>query len=62
MRAYHELLALAQAQPQGADFHSLRMAYARSDAYNPYGGDVRSVERLRQALHAAHPDAALEAA
>ena len=58
---YHDLLADAQAQPAGADFHALRMAYARSDAYQPYVHDMTNVEALRAALLAGDLDAALVA-
>jgi len=58
---YHDLLAAAQQNPSGADFHTLRMAYARSDAYAPYSHHVEVVEALRNALPAADFDAALDA-
>ncbi|MCL4239129.1 MAG: DUF4919 domain-containing protein [Anaerolineae bacterium] len=59
---YDELLAAAQASPAGADFHTLRMAYARSGAYAPYTFNRASVQMLHQALTARDLDAALEAA
>ena len=58
---YHDLLAAAQQNPAGADFHTLRMAYARSDGYAPYSHDVEAVEALGRALPAADFDAALGA-
>ncbi|MCZ7541138.1 MAG: DUF4919 domain-containing protein [Anaerolineae bacterium] len=59
---YYELLAAAQANPAGADFHTLRMAYARSDAYAPYAFNFAGVQALSQALAAGDFDAALRAA
>lgn len=59
---YLQLLAAAQADPSGADFHTLRMAYARSDAYAPYVFNRAGVQALNQALHAGDLDAALGAA
>ncbi len=59
---YHELLAAAQADPAGADFHTLRMAYTRSDAYAPYVFNRAGVQALNQAIHAGDLAAALEAA
>jgi len=58
---YHDLLAAAQQKPAEADFHTLRMAYARSEAYAPYSHDVEAVEALREALPAADFEAALAA-
>jgi hypothetical protein len=60
-RTYHDLLAAAQQNPAGADFHTLRMASARSDGYAPYSHDVEAVEALGRALPVADFDAALEA-
>ena len=58
---YHDLLAAVQQHPAGADFHALRMAYARSEAYAPYNHDLDAVEALRDALPAADYAAALDA-
>ena len=58
---YQELLAAAQHDPAAADFHSLRLAYARSNAYAPYTHDAEHVEALNAALPAGDLDAALEA-
>lgn len=58
---YHELLAAAQQEPQNADYHSLRMAYTRSDAYRPYANDLPTVEQMRAALQAHNMPVALEA-
>jgi hypothetical protein len=62
---YDELSAAARANPTAADFHTLRMAYARSDAYAPYVREraIRiSVEAMSQALRAGDLDGALQAA
>lgn len=61
MKEYAELLAAAQADPQNADFHSLRMAYARSEEYNPYARHSEAVFALRAALQAHNTQAALDA-
>jgi hypothetical protein len=61
MSTYYELLAQAQANPDDADYHALRMAYARSDEYAPYTDHAQAVENLRNALHAEDMDAALAA-
>jgi hypothetical protein len=59
---YDDLLAAAQQNPAEADFHTLRMAYAQSDAYAPYAHDAESVEGLNASLRAGNPQAAFEAA
>lgn len=59
---YETLLAAAQRNPAGADFQTLRMAYAQSDQYAPYAHDVEGVEALRAALQGADMHTALEAA
>ncbi|RPI94100.1 MAG: DUF4919 domain-containing protein, partial [Chloroflexi bacterium] len=56
---YRELLAAAQADPAGADFHALRMAYAHSDEYNPYHHDAENVHALSEALHSGERQTAL---
>jgi len=33
---YHQLLAQAKADPKAADFTALRLAFARTDLYDPY--------------------------
>lgn len=58
---YSDLLAAAQANPVDADYHSLRMAYARSDAYMPYASDTDNLQALQAALPAQNFDAALNA-
>jgi len=58
---YDTLLAVAQADPVGADFHALRMAFAQSDAYQPYVQHSEGVFALRAALQAQNMQAALEA-
>ncbi len=55
---YDELLAAAQRNPAEADFHTLRLVYAQSDAYAPYAHDVENVEALRVALNAGQMEAA----
>ena len=62
MRTYDDLLAAAQADPEGADFHALRMAYTRTDRYQPYGQDSEGIFALRDALTGGDFAAALEAA
>ncbi|WP_119068523.1 DUF4919 domain-containing protein [Aggregatilinea lenta] len=57
--SFHDLLADAQQHPDGADYHSLRMAYARSPEYAPYTHDLEGVERLRDALQSGDLEAAL---
>jgi len=52
MERYEELLAAAQADPLQADYHALRMAFARSDAYQPYARDAQLVARMYDALRA----------
>lgn len=49
--SFEDLLAAAQKNPTEADFHSLRMAYARSSHYQPYAHDLENVDALRHALH-----------
>ncbi len=61
MRSYQELLAEAQAEPLMADYHALRMAFAHSDAYRPYGRDGREVVRMHDAIRAREYDEALDA-
>jgi len=58
---YREMLALAQQNPQDADFHALRMAYTRSAEYAPYSHDAERVATLGRALRAGDLAAALEA-
>ncbi|HML24111.1 MAG TPA: DUF4919 domain-containing protein [Aggregatilinea sp.] len=57
--SFQDLLARIQQQPQDADYHSLRMAYARSPEYAPYVHDLEGVERLRDALQSGDLEAAL---
>lgn len=59
---YCELLAGAQRNPDGADYHALRMAYSRSPEYAPYAQDAEQVTALQSALKASNLGAALEAA
>lgn len=47
---YATLLAAAQADPVNADFHALRMAYARSEGYAPYNHHPDEVLALNAAL------------
>lgn len=58
---YENLLAATQADPVGADFHALRMAFAQSEAYQPYVQHSEGVFALRAALQAQNMQAALEA-
>ena len=58
---YDELLAAVKADPEGGDYHALRMAYTRTDAYAPYVQDAENIEKLRAALTGQDMDAALEA-
>lgn len=58
---YTNLLADARANPVGADYQALRLAYARSSAYNPYANDTKNVQKLRDALPAQKWPAALKA-
>jgi hypothetical protein len=58
---YVDLLAAAQADPAGADYHALRMAYAHSDRYDPYTQAAEQVEGLRAALQAGNMAEALDA-
>jgi hypothetical protein len=58
---YEELLAAAQQNPAEADFHSLRMSFARSPLYNPYDRDSQSLNTLREAMVARDYDTALGA-
>lgn len=58
---YHTLLAAAQNDPAGADYHTLRMAYARSDQYTPYDALGDSVVTLRNALTGSNFGVALAA-
>jgi hypothetical protein len=59
--SYEELLAAVQADPEGGDYHTLRMAYARTDAYAPYVQDAENIEKLRAALTGQDMESALEA-
>lgn len=61
MTSYEDLLAQAQANPQEADFHALRMAYVRSASYAPYMQDSAAIQALHAALPAGEMDAALAA-
>ncbi|MBN1678894.1 MAG: DUF4919 domain-containing protein [Anaerolineae bacterium] len=58
---YQDLLDAARRNSVGADYHALRMAYVRSDAYAPYADDRASVDALQNALHTGDLDAALDA-
>lgn len=58
---YDVLLAAARRDPAQADFHSLRMAYARSDAYSPYAHDTEHTAALQTALRSGAVAAALTA-
>lgn len=59
--SFQDLLANAQQHPDIADYHTLRMAYARSPEYAPYVHDLEGVERLRDALQCGDHEAALAA-
>lgn len=59
--AYQDLLAAARQNPFGADYHSLRMAYAQSPDYHPYVNDSVNMNRLRDALRDENWPAALAA-
>lgn len=58
---YDTLLTAAKADPDGADFHTLRMAYTRSEHYTPYDMHSDAVIALRDALVANDFEAALAA-
>jgi hypothetical protein len=58
---YEEMLAAVQADPEGGDYHALRMAYARTDEYAPYVQDAENIEKLRAALTSRDMESALEA-
>ncbi len=58
---YGDLLAAAQADPAGADYHALRMAYTQSEVYDPYTQAAEQVEGLRAALQAGNFPEALNA-
>lgn len=57
---YEDLLDAAREQPEGADYHTLRMAYVRSDVYFPYRDDTEDLNALGRALHAGEFETALE--
>lgn len=59
--SFQDLLADVQQRPERADYHALRMAYARSPEYAPYVHDLEGVERLRDALQSGDLEAALVA-
>lgn len=61
MSTYAELLAAARQYPESADFHALRMAYTRTDEYDPYQEHAALVEELGAALQAGELDQALAA-
>lgn len=58
---YYDLLAAAHQNPDGADYHALRMSYAQSAQYNPYARDAEHLKILRAAMHAGDLEGALEA-
>ncbi|NDJ74644.1 MAG: DUF4919 domain-containing protein [Chloroflexi bacterium] len=58
---YEDLLAAVQQQPEGADYHALRMAYICSPQYAPYIQASDALEALRAALHTGDWHAALDA-
>lgn len=58
---YEDLLAAAQADPEHADYHALRMAYTRADSYAPYAQHNDAVFALRAALQAQNMPEALAA-
>jgi hypothetical protein len=58
---FDDLLAAAQRDPGGVDFHDLRMAYTRTDDYRPYTHDTAHLDALKAALRENDLDAALEA-
>ncbi len=58
--AYQELLAAAMADPEGGDYHALRMAYTRTDEYAPYVQDAGNIETLRVSLGNRDMDTALD--
>ncbi len=61
MTTYNDLLNQAWADPHNADYHALRMAYARTDSYAPYAQDGKTIQALNQALHNQDLDTALAA-
>lgn len=58
---YQELLSAVRADPVDADYHSLRMAYVRSDQYQPHPHDRETVTVMNEALRIGDLDAALVA-
>jgi len=62
MTDYQELLTAAKEDPTSADFHALRMAYARSDGYRPYTQQTGLITALDSALRASDLEAALTVA
>lgn len=52
---YLSLVEAAEKDPSSADFHTLRMAYAQSSFYNPYGGPVVT-RKVGEAVKAAQAD------
>jgi hypothetical protein len=58
---YDDLLAAAKADPEGTDFHTLRMAYTRTEGYAPYMQDAEGVKQLREALRDGNAEDALDA-
>ena len=62
MTDYHELLSAAKEDPSSADYHTLRMAYTRSDRYRPYTQQKGLIAALDTALRASDLDGALNVA
>lgn len=60
---YEDLLKAAKANPEGADFTKLRMAYVASPLYNPYRPEERSgLAEVAQGLQGKDDEDALKAA
>lgn len=57
--SYEELLAVAKANPETADFMALRMAYADSDQYDPYHRDAEAQKAFQDAWNRQDFDTAL---
>ncbi|MGQ9849069.1 MAG: DUF4919 domain-containing protein [Aggregatilineaceae bacterium] len=58
---YQELLDAVRADPVDADYHALRMAYTRSDHYQPHPHDHDTVALMNEALRIGDLDGAMVA-
>jgi hypothetical protein len=60
--SYRELLERVKKSDSTVDFRELRMAYAETPEYSPYGGDRETRQKMFAALNAKEYDSALESA